>query len=984
MEDRISKLEKVLHKILCCPPQSLIGPQGEQGEQGIQGPPGPEGAILFENLNWMGEFTPCVIYEQFSVVSYNGASWFLNCESSATFECESPEANTCWVMLANVGATGPQGPQGIQGVQGPIGPEGDQGNKAGLLYTFKFDRAWEGTFSFDETFTVNNVTFVEISSTTLEENNVSNFISSWATSTNLVKGYLTIQGNSNSSSTYTVFEVLSVLYSGGTDTYFIGVNFLSGVIPSFGEVCVLNFSKTGAKGEPGLPGVQGTPGSSLSLYAGILENSEDWSNPLNGSIILPTLQVAMYDNPNFLGDIEVYTVLGGTYPLVNNETNYIFINYNGGFPQYSISLTDDLINDSNVVRYLTVYRLDNFIHVLDFGNEGAGLSNKVNNRIIATERFARESGLTLSLILDGVVTISRGVAWNGSNRQTLNQVVSNGMGTFFKVYKDAGEWVETAGDGFVNNLYYDDGTNRINATSGKFIVNWYYRGQEANDHLYELYGSAEYDTLAEALLQTEPVKPELISSHAFLVGRIILEQGAVTGEVQSAFTQVFQATNVTDHNDLNNLQGGLGGEYFHLNSNEYTNKVIADGLQTSGDTLVWNGTSWGSVAAPTGYIGGLQFQQGGVTSGKFRIDNTFTNLDISTTTLENVDVNSFVSSWGDSTSTDKGFLTIQANAPNTDTIVVLKILSGAVLYPIFPAGGFYYSMQIEVVGGTVPTSGEICSINFSRVGDKGTTGLTGATGPQGPIGPQGPSGLSAFIPTGQTVFRGRTFRYDATTVDTYGGLATLNNASSLAIVPNTTLFGNRFTRLRYYNTTVSTGRLTNIRSLDPQWYITSGFRFTTTFRVADTSFGATCQQFYGLSSSLVELPYGGASLIQVSTLTNLIGVGNDGADANLQIIHNDGSGTATKIDLGADFPANRTAGAEMSTMYTIEIYNAFNSNEVKYQVTNLETSVVSQGILTTNLPLSTVGLTIHASRAMGSPITGTGQFELNKWGCYDL
>lgn len=247
-------------------------------------------------------------------------------------------------------------------------------------------------------------------------------------------------------------------------------------------------------------------------------------------------------------------------------------------------------------------------------------------------------------------------------------------------------------------------------------------------------------------------------------------------------------------------------------------------------------------------------------------------------------------------------------------------------------------------------------------------------------------GASSFIPPVGSfeVFRGRTFRVNNTTVDTVGGLDTLNNASSSAVALNTTLFCNKFTRLKYYASVVSTGRVTSIRGVDLQWYVGGGFRFISTWRVADTAYGSTCQNFHGLVGTIAEIVVGSATLVQVSTLTNCIFVGNDGADANLQVMHNDATGTCTKIDLGADFPANRTAGAEMTTMYAIEIYNALRSSEVKYSVTNLETGVIATGTITTNLPLATQGLAIQSARVMGTPLTNTGQWDQHKWGCSDI
>ncbi len=247
-------------------------------------------------------------------------------------------------------------------------------------------------------------------------------------------------------------------------------------------------------------------------------------------------------------------------------------------------------------------------------------------------------------------------------------------------------------------------------------------------------------------------------------------------------------------------------------------------------------------------------------------------------------------------------------------------------------------------------------------------------------------GSSPFIPfiSPMEVFRGRTFRFDSTTVDTYGGINTLNNVSAIAVAPTSTNFGNKYSRIKYYPTIVQTGRVASIRSVELQWFITGGFRFISTWRVADTVFAAGQQNFHGLIGSIAEIPVGTASLIQVSTLTNCIFVGNDGSDTNLQVMHNDSAGTCTKIDLGINFPANRTSGSVMTTMYSVEFYNMARSSTVFYRVTNLELGAIAQGSITTNLPASTQGLAIQSARVMNAPSSNTGQWEQHKWGCSDI
>ena len=108
-----------------------------------------------------------------------------------------------------------------------------------------------------------------------------------------------------------------------------------------------------------------------------------------------------------------------------------------------------------------------------------------------------------------------------------------------------------------------------------------------------------------------------------------------------------------------------------------------------------------------------------------------------------------------------------------------------------------------------------------------------------------------------------------------------------------------------------------------------------------------------------------SSTVTVDSLTNIVGIGSDAADTNLQIFHNDGTGTATKIDLGANFAANRT-GSAATDFFVFELYNPFNSMNVFYKVTSLENNVTVEGTITTNLPNDTTPITIQAVRTSGA------------------
>ena len=233
------------------------------------------------------------------------------------------------------------------------------------------------------------------------------------------------------------------------------------------------------------------------------------------------------------------------------------------------------------------------------------------------------------------------------------------------------------------------------------------------------------------------------------------------------------------------------------------------------------------------------------------------------------------------------------------------------------------------------------------------------------------------------IYRGMTFNNNSTTTQLDGGVILSTSASTLAQTVSGSSFVNKQVRLRYYASVVSGGRYSGTRGTALLWYIHGGFRFVCDFNVSDTAFSAGCQQFYGMAGQTTDLAYGGVSGTLVSTLTNIVGVGSEVGDTNLQIFSNDATGTASKIDLGISFPANRTAGAEMTTVYSITLFNEPMSTSVIYRVVNNETGAVATGTISTDLPATSQALNLFASRCMAvTSVTNTGQFDLMKLGVF--
>lgn len=129
---------------------------------------------------------------------------------------------------------------------------------------------------------------------------------------------------------------------------------------------------------------------------------------------------------------------------------------------------------------------------------------------------------------------------------------------------------------------------------------------------------------------------------------------------------------------------------------------------------------------------------------------------------------------------------------------------------------------------------------------------------------------------------------------------------------------------------------------------TGGFYAVGRFGVSTYQAGA--RTFAGMAGTASAL--GNA---EITTFTNILGFGCNTADTSFSFIHNDSSGTATKIALGANYPCN-TSDADM---YEYRIFVAPAGTTVYYSLARLNTTDFIEGSVTTDMPAVGQFLTPH-------------------------
>lgn len=230
----------------------------------------------------------------------------------------------------------------------------------------------------------------------------------------------------------------------------------------------------------------------------------------------------------------------------------------------------------------------------------------------------------------------------------------------------------------------------------------------------------------------------------------------------------------------------------------------------------------------------------------------------------------------------------------------------------------------------------------------------------------GPSGIDTVLQIGLDGNSVAMFApANGTTAPTQWGI-TLTTATTISH-QQTIASANPFqaTRRTRFTSAATAAASTGCRTAYGQWYLGNavgfgGFFFRTQFGSSTNINGS--QAFVGLCASTAALATTAGA---VSALLNSIGVGFDTTDANTgswNLIRNDGTGTATKVSLGADaLRSNTTHG------YDLIIHAKPNSSEIFVRIVNLHTGVtVLDTSYTTDIPAVNTALAFKAETNNGA------------------
>lgn len=215
---------------------------------------------------------------------------------------------------------------------------------------------------------------------------------------------------------------------------------------------------------------------------------------------------------------------------------------------------------------------------------------------------------------------------------------------------------------------------------------------------------------------------------------------------------------------------------------------------------------------------------------------------------------------------------------------------------------------------------------------------------------------------------------NGTTINTMGAGFTATGTATAANVAATNIH-QALRRLNYLVTTAATSAVAGWRQGILTFFIGApgaaygGFHYVCRFgRATGNAANATLRGFTGFVGTTAA-----PSDADPSAQTNIIGVGCDAADTNYQIMHNDGSGAATKIDTG--FPK---AVADATEAYELQLYAPTGrGGQVDYLFKRLSDGASVSGSITTNLPTDTTMLGLRGFYSVGGTSSVIGYALMN-------
>jgi hypothetical protein len=254
--------------------------------------------------------------------------------------------------------------------------------------------------------------------------------------------------------------------------------------------------------------------------------------------------------------------------LTDNANNFVLVDYNGGSPALTVSISAGTVNTTtNSIAYV-ISRVGTTLDYISLVGQNVDANAKLRRRFLNSEGLRRANGAVLTASNRNLILTS-GLYYSGLIEVPTPAFNTSTGSTFTYAYENTGVWTRTTGNTQINNTQYSLNGVLTSIPTNDYRVDYTYILADNPSKLYVLMGTTTYANISLARLAPVPTNlPSELQVLGTRVGRTIIQKDATTTETTSEFATIYQAGTATLHNDL----GGLNmGDFQHLTVAEKAN-----------------------------------------------------------------------------------------------------------------------------------------------------------------------------------------------------------------------------------------------------------------------------------------------------------------------------------------------------------------------------------------------------------------------------
>lgn len=242
-----------------------------------------------------------------------------------------------------------------------------------------------------------------------------------------------------------------------------------------------------------------------------------------------------------------------TVALIDNTTNYIYVDYNSGTPVVAATTTKTNVDNRTKILLGKVYREGTVLHEVEAGMVLTELAKRVLTYLNGLNgEIVRFTGLTVSETGDLNIAVSSGAGSAGLTPLTWSAIDTSGVHDFRYWYNN-GTWQESTASVISNTQYNNYGVGLATIQPNQYARMEVYEHFEGDLHV--VYGIGTY-TLAEALAAPQLANlPDIVKDFSLYIGGIIIkrDEASTFTDVLTPWDNTISGGVVTSHTSLSDL-----------------------------------------------------------------------------------------------------------------------------------------------------------------------------------------------------------------------------------------------------------------------------------------------------------------------------------------------------------------------------------------------------------------------------------------------